>query len=74
MKKERTFAIHTLGCKLNYSESAHISRKLTENGFSISYDPSYIILNSCAVTGAAEKKGEIWFPNFTGNIRMLKLS
>lgn len=57
MKKERTFAIHTLGCKLNYSESAHISRKLTENGFSISYDPSYIILNSCAVTGAAEKKG-----------------
>lgn len=57
MKNDRTFAIYTLGCKLNYSESAHISRKLNENGFSISYDPSYIILNSCAVTGAAEKKG-----------------
>ena len=57
MKNDRTFAIYTLGCKLNYSESSHISRKLTENGFSISYDPSYIILNSCAVTGAAEKKG-----------------
>ncbi len=57
MKTERTFSIHTLGCKLNYSESSHISRKLLENGFSISYDPSYIIVNSCAVTGAAEKKG-----------------
>ena len=57
MKNDRTFAIHTLGCKLNYSESSHISRKLIENGFSISYDPTYIIINSCAVTGAAEKKG-----------------
>lgn len=57
MKNERTFAIHTLGCKLNYSESSHISRKLIENGFAISYDPTYIIINSCAVTGAAEKKG-----------------
>ena len=57
MKNDRTFAIYTLGCKLNYSESSHISRKLTEQGFSISYDPTYIILNSCAVTGAAEKKG-----------------
>lgn len=57
MKNERTFAIYTLGCKLNYSESSHISRKLTEQGFSLSYDPSFIILNSCAVTGAAEKKG-----------------
>ena len=57
MKNERTFAIHTLGCKLNYSESSHISRKLIENGFAISYDPTYIIINTCAVTGAAEKKG-----------------
>lgn len=57
MKNDRTFAIYTLGCKLNYSESSHISRKLIENGFSISYDPTYIIINSCAVTGAAEKKG-----------------
>jgi threonylcarbamoyladenosine tRNA methylthiotransferase MtaB len=57
MKTDRTFSIHTLGCKLNYSESSHISRKLIENGFAFSYDPAYIIINSCAVTGAAEKKG-----------------
>lgn len=51
-----TFAIHTLGCKLNYSESSHISRELLQRGFSLSETPDYIIVNTCAVTATAEKK------------------
>jgi threonylcarbamoyladenosine tRNA methylthiotransferase MtaB len=56
MKKEKTFAVHTLGCKLNFSETSAISRQLTEHGLSLSNTPDYIIVNSCAVTGTAEKK------------------
>lgn len=51
-----TFSIHTLGCKLNYSESSHISRELQERGFSLSNTPDYILVNTCAVTATAEKK------------------
>lgn len=72
MKNDRTFTIHTLGCKLNYSESSHISRKLIESGFAISYDPSYIIINSCAVTAAAEKKEETLLLSFTERTQKLK--
>ncbi|MDR1346224.1 MAG: tRNA (N(6)-L-threonylcarbamoyladenosine(37)-C(2))-methylthiotransferase MtaB [Bacteroidales bacterium] len=56
MKKERTFAVYTLGCKLNFSETSAISRQLSEYGLSLSNTPDYIIINSCAVTGTAEKK------------------
>lgn len=52
----KTFAIHTLGCKLNYSESSHISRELQQNGFVLSDNPDYILVNTCAVTSTAEKK------------------
>ena len=56
MNSSKTFAIHTLGCKLNYSESSDIARQLEEAGFERSDTPQYIILNSCAVTAVAEKK------------------
>ena len=56
MKNRKSFAIHTLGCKLNFSESSDISRQLTEQGFVLSEQPDYILVNTCAVTGAAEKK------------------
>ncbi|MDR1112667.1 MAG: tRNA (N(6)-L-threonylcarbamoyladenosine(37)-C(2))-methylthiotransferase MtaB [Bacteroidales bacterium] len=56
MKKEKTFAVYTLGCKLNFSETSAISRQLSEHGLSLSNTPDYIIVNSCAVTGTAEKK------------------
>ena len=56
MEQARTFAIHTLGCKLNFSESSDIARKLEEAGFVRSDTPQFIILNSCAVTAVAEKK------------------
>ena len=56
MSDTKTFAIHTLGCKLNFSESSEIARLLTEAGFSRSDTPEYLIVNSCAVTAVAEKK------------------
>jgi len=56
MKNRKSFAIHTLGCKLNFSESSDISRQLTEQGFVLSDQPDYLLVNTCAVTGAAEKK------------------
>lgn len=51
-----TFAIHTFGCKLNFSESSDMARRLREQGWSESELPEAIIVNSCAVTHAAEKK------------------
>ncbi len=56
MKKTPTFAIHTLGCKLNFSESSDIARHLTDCGYEHSENPDFLILNSCAVTSTAEKK------------------
>jgi len=53
MKK---FAIHTLGCKLNYSESAAIAARLEANGWQQGENPEIIVLNTCAVTSSAEKK------------------
>lgn len=52
----RNFEIHTLGCKLNFSESAAIAAKLVENGWNQGGIPEVIIINSCAVTSSAEKK------------------
>jgi threonylcarbamoyladenosine tRNA methylthiotransferase MtaB len=52
----KTFHITTLGCKLNYSESSHIARELQRHGFERSKQPDYFILNTCTVTGVAEKK------------------
>lgn len=52
----KNFAIHTLGCKLNFSESAAIAAKLEANGWQQSGNPEIIILNTCAVTQSAEKK------------------
>lgn len=52
-----SFSIYTLGCKLNYCESSHISRELQNKGFEIASNPDYILVNTCAVTSSAEKKG-----------------
>ena len=52
----KTFRIATLGCKLNYSESSHIARELQQQGFETASNPDYFIINTCTVTGIAEKK------------------
>ncbi len=51
--------IKTLGCKLNFSESAAIEQKLTAKGYCVSHDQEFgdiFIINTCAVTSMAEKK------------------
>lgn len=53
---DNTFLIYTFGCKLNFSESSDMARRLREKGWSEGENPAAIIVNSCAVTHAAEKK------------------
>ena len=56
----KTFIIKTLGCKLNFSESATIARLLSEQGYcpaeKNTAQADMYIINSCAVTQIAEKK------------------
>lgn len=59
MYYNRKIAIHTLGCKLNYSESSAIGRSLIENGFQkveFSDRADYYIVNTCSVTENADKE------------------
>lgn len=59
MTTPKTIGIKTLGCKLNFSESATIERILTEKGYAIvpfEEQADVYIINSCAVTAEAEKK------------------
>ncbi|MBR9860641.1 tRNA (N(6)-L-threonylcarbamoyladenosine(37)-C(2))-methylthiotransferase MtaB [bacterium] len=52
-------AIHTLGCKLNFSESSSIARQMEDHGFTRvdfnEYSDIYVI-NTCSVTENADKK------------------
>ncbi len=58
-KKISSVAFHTLGCKLNFSESSYISKSLEENDFKIvefnEYADAYVI-NTCSVTENADNK------------------
>lgn len=54
-----TVAFYTLGCKLNYSESSALSRKMQDAGFSINgfHEPADVyVINTCSVTDHADKK------------------
>ncbi|MFL2633671.1 MAG: tRNA (N(6)-L-threonylcarbamoyladenosine(37)-C(2))-methylthiotransferase MtaB [Candidatus Marisimplicoccus sp.] len=54
-----TIAFHTLGCKLNFSESSYISKSFQENDYNIvnfnEFADAYVI-NTCSVTDNADKK------------------
>ncbi len=55
----RTFAIHTLGCKVNTYESDAISGLMKENGFEerdFSEPADIYIINTCTVTNIADHK------------------
>jgi threonylcarbamoyladenosine tRNA methylthiotransferase MtaB len=59
MEKAHTFAIHTLGCKLNYSESSLIAQQLSERGFTkvaFKDEADVYIINTCSVTNEADKE------------------
>ena len=52
-------AFHTLGCKLNFSETSTISRNFKQEGFdvvSFNSDADIYVINTCSVTAHAEKK------------------
>lgn len=59
MYYNRKIALHTLGCKLNFSETSAIGRILTEQGFQkvdFSERADYYIINTCSVTENADKE------------------
>lgn len=59
MAEKRTVAFHTLGCKLNFSETSTISRLLENEGFEKTGfdDPADVyVINTCSVTENADKE------------------
>ena len=59
MEKKRSVAFHTLGCKLNFSETSTISRMLEQEGFEKKeFDEmaDVYVINTCSVTDNADKE------------------
>ncbi|NNE29118.1 MAG: tRNA (N(6)-L-threonylcarbamoyladenosine(37)-C(2))-methylthiotransferase MtaB [Saprospiraceae bacterium] len=59
MATPKTVAFHTLGCKLNYSETSAIGRTFESKGFQeVAFrDPASVyVINTCSVTEFADKK------------------
>jgi threonylcarbamoyladenosine tRNA methylthiotransferase MtaB len=59
MSKHQTVAFHTLGCKLNFSETSTLSRQLEQNGFEkkdFAEKADVYVINTCSVTENADKE------------------
>lgn len=59
MDKKRSVAFHTLGCKLNFSETSTLSRLLENEGFEKkNFDDlaDVYVINTCSVTDNADKE------------------
>ena len=59
MQKQRTVAFHTLGCKLNFSETSTLSRQLESEGFlkkDFEEEADVYVINTCSVTENADKE------------------
>ncbi len=59
MDKKRTVAFHTLGCKLNFSETSTLSRLLENEGFEkrgFDEPADVYVINTCSVTDNADKE------------------
>jgi threonylcarbamoyladenosine tRNA methylthiotransferase MtaB len=55
----KRIAFHTLGCKLNYAETAAIGKQFLSKGYTVVNfdDPAdVIVINSCSVTSHAERE------------------
>ncbi len=55
----KTVAFHTLGCKLNFSESSTLARMMLEKGFekrSFSEKADVYVVNTCSVTENADRE------------------
>ena len=56
---KKTVAFHTLGCKLNYSETSTLSRLLEKEGFEkrdFDSPADVYVINTCSVTDNADKE------------------
>lgn len=59
MASARTVAFHTLGCKLNFSETSSMSRMLEQEGFekkNFEELADVYVINTCSVTDNADKE------------------
>lgn len=59
MTPNRTVAFHTLGCKLNFSETSSIGRLFEDNGYAIvnfEQGADIYVINTCSVTDFADRK------------------
>lgn len=57
--ENKTVAFHTLGCKLNFSETSTIARNLLDNGYKrveFSQASDVYVINTCSVTANADKE------------------
>jgi threonylcarbamoyladenosine tRNA methylthiotransferase MtaB len=59
MSNQGRIAFHTLGCKLNFSETSTLARQFAEAGYSrveMEDSPDVLVINTCSVTEQADKK------------------
>lgn len=59
MPEGKSVALHTLGCKLNYSETSSIERLLEQDGFvkkDFTDEADVYVINTCSVTDNADKE------------------
>jgi threonylcarbamoyladenosine tRNA methylthiotransferase MtaB len=59
MAQSRTVAFHTLGCKLNFSETSSLSRMMEKEGFEkkeFGDKADVYVINTCSVTDNADKE------------------
>ena len=59
MATPKTVAFHTLGCKLNYSETSAIGRMFEDKGYSevkFEIGADIYVINTCSVTDFADRK------------------
>ena len=56
---DKSVTLHTLGCKLNYSETSTLAGKFHNNGYQIKEygeRSDIFVLNTCSVTDNADKE------------------
>ncbi|MEZ4985312.1 MAG: tRNA (N(6)-L-threonylcarbamoyladenosine(37)-C(2))-methylthiotransferase MtaB [Saprospiraceae bacterium] len=59
MGTPRSVAFHTLGCKLNYSETSAIGRQFADAGYNevtFNHGADVYVINTCSVTDFADRK------------------
>lgn len=59
MNQYKKIAFHTLGCKLNFSETSAIAKDFTNAGYArvdMEDMPDVLVINTCSVTEQADKK------------------